>query len=167
MSPASKPASFISAQERLSALESAQHPWNPRSGMQGLHLSRKAGLQRCGVSWVRLDPGKESFAYHAHHVEEEWIFVLEGQGEAYVDGQTLPIGAGDFLAFPTPSVAHLLRNTGSNPLLYLMGGENREFEVADFPELNRRMVKSPAGATVYRLSDGQRLADAFSTVPKD
>jgi uncharacterized cupin superfamily protein len=44
--------------------------------------------------------------------------------------------------FPTPSVPHHLKNPSDQDLVYLMGGENRKFEVADFPRLGKRMVKS-------------------------
>ena len=48
-----------------------------------------------------------------------------------------PVAAGDFIAFPTPSVAHVLRNTGDADLVYLMGGENHALEVIDYPELGK------------------------------
>ena len=52
------------------------HPWNPNSSITGTQISRLAGLQRTGVSLVKIPPGKESFVYHAHHREEEWIYIL-------------------------------------------------------------------------------------------
>jgi uncharacterized cupin superfamily protein len=80
------------------------------------------------VNFIRVPAGKESFVYHSHRFEEEWMYVLAGSGIAFIDGQEFAISAGDFLGFPAPSVAHLLRNTGSEDLVYLAGGENREFE---------------------------------------
>lgn len=55
------------------AEETFSHPWNPSSEMTGTHLSALGGLARTGVSIIRVPPGKESFAYHAHHREEEWV----------------------------------------------------------------------------------------------
>src|SRR4029078_10488293 len=89
------------------------HPWNPRSLMQGTQLARSVGLKRTGVNFVRVPAGKESFVYHSHRHEEEWIYLLAGSGVAFIDDQEFPIAAGDFMGFPTPSVAHLLRNTGT------------------------------------------------------
>jgi hypothetical protein len=40
-------------------------------------------------------------------------------------------------------------------LVYLMGGENREFEVADFPRLGKRMVKSGEKFEVYDVSNAK------------
>jgi len=125
------------------------HPWNPQSLMRGTQLARSVGLKRTGVNYMRVPPGKESFVYHSHRHEEEWIYVLSGAATALIDGTEYPIAAGDFIGFPTPSVAHLLRNTGTEDLVYLAGGENREFEIAEFPTLHRRMVRTGDQVTVY------------------
>lgn len=135
--------------------DSFSHPWNPDSEIIGTHLSGITGLERTGVSRVRIPPGKESFAYHLHHREEEWIYILSGRGVAVVDGDEFDMSAGDFIAFPAPSVAHNMTNPFDEELVYLMGGENRKFELADFPDLDRRMVRNGDKIEIYRLSDGK------------
>jgi uncharacterized cupin superfamily protein len=124
-----------------SKAQTFRHPWNPGSELHGTHLSGEAGLERTGISVAVLPPGKESFAYHAHDAEEEWVYLLEGRAVARIDGEEIELEAGDFVAFPTPSVAHQLSNPYEEPVRYLMGGESRDVEVADFPELGRRMVR--------------------------
>ncbi len=131
------------------------HPWNPQSLMRGTQLARSVGLKRTGVNFIRVPAGRESFVYHSHRYEEEWLYILAGSGIALIDGQEFPIAAGDFLGFPTPSVAHLLRNTGVEDLVYLAGGENREFEVADFPSLGKRMVKMGQQVDIYDADDAK------------
>lgn len=140
-----------------SAESSASHPWNPKSLLVGTHLSRLGGLKRAGVSLVRVPAGHESFAYHAHHHEEEWVYVLEGRGVAEIDGVEHEVGPGDFMAFPAPSVAHHLRNPFTADLVYLMGGENLDHEVADFPRHGKRMVRIGRQVTVYDLASGKPL----------
>jgi len=107
-------------------------------GILGVQLS-------CGSSGplnlIRIPAGKESFAYHSHQHEEEWIYVLSGKALALIDDVEYEIGAGDFIGFPTPSVAHHLRNPGPDELVYLVGGENRDNEIADFPKLGKRIVR--------------------------
>ena len=39
-----------------------------------------------------------------------------------------------------------------------MGGENRKFEVADFPRLGKRMVKSGDNFEVYDMSNAKPFA---------
>ncbi|MDZ7748320.1 MAG: cupin domain-containing protein [Halofilum sp. (in: g-proteobacteria)] len=146
------------ARERDRAPRRRSPPWNPRSTIVGVRLGEELGLARTGVSVARVPPGRESFVYHAHHHEEEWLYILSGCGVAEVDGRELAVGPGDFLAFPTPSVAHHLRNPFDYDLVYLMGGEHRECEIADFPRLGKRTVRSGAEVTVYDLAAGQPLA---------
>lgn len=135
------------------------HPFNSKSEITGTHLSKMAGLERSGVSLVRIAPGKESFAYHMHHREEEWIYVLSGSGVALVDDEEYQLEAGDFIAFPTPSAVHNMSNPFDSDLVYLMGGENLEHEIADFPALDKRMVRLGESVQVYRLSDGKSWLD--------
>jgi uncharacterized cupin superfamily protein len=130
------------------------HPWNENSEISGTHMSMLGGLSRTGVSLVRIASGKESFAYHLHHREEEWIYVISGQAIARIDGREYRLEPGDFVAFPTPSVAHNMSNPFEAELVYLMGGEHHDHEIADFPELGRRMVRLGQKIEVYNLSDG-------------
>ncbi|MFO0585382.1 MAG: cupin domain-containing protein [Anaeromyxobacter sp.] len=134
------PRILVRASERGDA-GGSQHPWNPGSEIHGWMLGQAAGLTRLGVSLAWLPPGKESYAYHLHHREEEWMYLLEGEGVVDVDDREVAVGPGDFLGFP-PGVAHLVRNTGAGDLRFLQGGEViSDVEVADFPRLKRRMVR--------------------------
>ena len=117
-------------------------------------MSGLAGLERTGVSFVRIAPGKESFAYHLHHREEEWVYVVAGRGLAIIDGEEYELEPGDFVAFPTPSVPHQMTNPTEEDLVYLMGGENKDYEIADFPTLDKRMIRRGPEVEIYRLSDG-------------
>src|SRR5947207_11242581 len=75
---------------------------NPNSHLLRTGLSRLAGLQRAHVSLGRIPPGKDSFAYHAHTVEEEWVYILAGRGLADIDGKQYEGGPGQLMSFPTP-----------------------------------------------------------------
>jgi uncharacterized cupin superfamily protein len=131
------------------------HPWNPKSEIQATWVGRMAGLVRTGVGVGRLAPGRESFAYHAHHSEEEWVYVVSGRAVARIDGSDYELGPGDFVAFPTPSVPHNMSNPFDEDVVYLMGGENHATDVVDFPELGRRMVKASGAIKYYPMSEGK------------
>ncbi len=131
------------------------HPWNPRSELTGYQMGKATGLRRTGVNIARMPPGKESFVYHSHWSEEEWLYILSGRGVARLDGTDYEVDAGDFMAFPTPGVAHHLRNPFEEELVYLMGGENRDIDVADFPDLGKRMFRHPKGVEIYDLNAGK------------
>ena len=133
------------------------HPWNPNSELRGTRLSSLAGLSRLGVTRAVMPPGKESFVYHSHHREEEWIYVLSGRGLAEIGGEEHEVGAGDFMGFPAPQVAHHLRNPYEEDLVYLMGGEVLDVDVADFPRLGKRMVRRGMEVEIYDVSDAKEF----------
>src|ERR1041384_5860574 len=131
------------------------HPWNPASLMHGTQLARSVGLKRTGVNFIRVPAGKESYVYHSHQHEEEWIYVLSGRACALIVEEEYEVAAGDSIGFPAPSVAHLLRNPGPDDLVYLSGGENREFDIADFPKLGKRMIRRGNQVEIYDAADAQ------------
>ena len=134
---------------------SFSHPFNPKSLVTGTQLSRLAGLQRVGVSKVTVPAGRESFVYHSHQVEEEWVYILSGRGIARIDGEEYEVSAGDFMGFPTPGIAHHLMNPFDDDLVYLMGGESSDVEIADFPDLGKRMVRRGKQADIFEIGDAQ------------
>lgn len=150
-----QPGVVVRAEDITKAEQSFSHPWNPRSEIVGTRLSQLSGLERCGISLARVAPGKESFVLHNHHYEEEWLYILTGRAVVQIDDQEHQVAAGDFLAFPTPSAAHHLRNPFDEAVVYLMGGENRDFEIADFPELGKRMLRHEGKIEIYSLADAK------------
>ncbi|HSN72987.1 MAG TPA: cupin domain-containing protein [Steroidobacteraceae bacterium] len=146
---------LLRAAESAAREQTFSHPFNPRSEISGAQLAAMTGLKRTGVNLARIPPGKESFVYHSHWAEEEWIYILSGHGRARIDGVEYEVGPGDFMGFPTPGVAHHLANPYDTELVYLMGGERREVEVADFPDLGRRMVRRGSEVDVFDIADAR------------
>jgi uncharacterized cupin superfamily protein len=143
------------AGEIAPAMRPFRQKLNPNSLFRAAGLSRLAGMSRAHVSLVRLPPGKDSFAYHAHMLEEEWIYILSGRAIADIDGDSAEVGPGDFMGFATPSPPHLLRNTFDEECTYLMGGEDRPIDVVSYPELEKRflMMQTEKGAEFYELGE--------------
>jgi uncharacterized cupin superfamily protein len=127
-----------------------RHPLNPRSEIHGFLLSRRVGLERVGLNLARVPAGKESFVFHVHHSQEEFAWVLSGQGTAEIGDERFAIGPGDFLGFPPATHAHPLI-AGSEDLVYLSGGENHAVEVADFPREGKRLVSVRGENVLYPL----------------
>lgn len=63
-------------------------------------IGRAAGLQRLGLHLVRVPPGQRTSLPHAEEDEEEFVVVLEGEVDAWIDGDLHPMRAGDLTAFP-------------------------------------------------------------------
>ncbi len=146
----SKPSAHSPHLVRTSQLEGhdelhISHPLNDRSEVFMTRLSDPTGLTHLGISLARVPPGKESFALHAHSVQEEWIYVVSGRGHVQLDDELVPIETGDFLGFPAGGPAHLVRNTSEEQLVYLQGGDRREGDRGRFPDL---------GKVAYQHDDG-------------
>jgi len=139
--------------------ESFSHPFNPNSQIFGATLSDGTGLERIGVHWIRVPAGKESFVYHRHRTEEEFIYILAGRGIAEIDGEEFEVGPGDFMGFGTsPPVAHHLRNPFTEDLVYLSGGERRPSEIAEYPKLGKMMVRAGTAISIFETASAQGMA---------
>jgi uncharacterized cupin superfamily protein len=134
--------------------ESFVHPLNPSSQIYGTSLGKKVGLKRVGISYVTVPAGKESFAFHAHHADEEWVFILAGRGIAEIADEAIEVAPGDFVGYPT-GVPHNMRNPHDEDLVYLMGGESNTIEIADFPRHNKRLVRMENRAQLHPLDTAE------------
>ena len=132
------------------------HPFNPKSEVHMRSLGDAAGLERLGIHIIRVPPGRESFAYHAHYTEEEFVFILSGRGIAEVAGEKTEVGPGDFLGFPTsPPTPHHMHNPFDKDLVYLSGGERRVTEVADFPKHRLRQLRVGMNFSIHSLDEAK------------
>lgn len=131
------------------AVARGRHPFNPDSEMQIVRLGDMSGMRRVFTNMIRLPPGKESYIPHAHAVEEEMVFILEGEGVVVLDDVRHPIGPGDYVGFPTDGVVHSIINTGGAPLTYISVGERANVEVAHMPTLGKTAVFRPGRITMF------------------
>jgi uncharacterized cupin superfamily protein len=83
-----------------------------------------AGLERIGINLQRLPPGTRSSWPHAEENEEEFVYVLEGEVDAWIDGHLHRMVAGELAAFPAGTgISHCFINNGEREALLLVGGE--------------------------------------------
>jgi len=89
-------------------------------------LGKAAGLQRVGVNLQRLPPGTRSSWPHAEENEEEFVYVISGEVDAWIDGHLHRMVAGDLAAFPVGTgISHCFLNNGDKEALLLVGGETQ------------------------------------------
>lgn len=138
---------------------SFSHPLNPKSEVHMRSLGDAVGLQRLGIHLMRVLPGKEAFVFHAHHTEEEFIYVLSGRGMAEIGEEEFEVGPGDFMGFSAPSVGHHLRNPFEEDLVYLAGGERHAAEIADFPRLGKRVVRVGMSFSIHDTENAEGFAE--------
>jgi uncharacterized cupin superfamily protein len=87
-------------------------------------IGKAAGLQRIGVNLLRLPPGERSSWPHAEEKEEEFVYVLEGEVDAWINGFLHRMQPGDFTAFPAGTgICHCFINNSAQDALLMVGGE--------------------------------------------
>lgn len=105
-------------------------------------LSDAVGLTRMGVGWRSVDPGHASTHRHFHSVEEEWAYVLSGEGAVRIGSHRLDVRPGCFVGFPPGPCPHHFLATTAEPLAILEGGERRRQEDECFyPDLGQFAVE--------------------------
>lgn len=87
-------------------------------------LGKEAGLERIGINIQRLPPGTRSSWPHAEENEEEFVYVISGEVDAWIDGHVFPMTSGDLAAFPVGTgISHCFINNGDREVVLLVGGE--------------------------------------------
>jgi uncharacterized cupin superfamily protein len=117
------------------------HSLNPQAVRHTKSLSDLLGMTHLGIHLVRVEPGKETTEFHFHHQEEEFMYIISGRGIAEIGDEQVEVGPGDFLGFSAPSLPHTMKNAFDADLVYLMGGERRNFDMCDYPRLKKRLFR--------------------------
>ncbi|MCX6119924.1 MAG: cupin domain-containing protein [Proteobacteria bacterium] len=82
------------------------------------------GLNRIAVNYIILESGDRSSWPHAHSEQEEFLFILKGHGQVWVDGNLYDVSEGDSIAFPPGTgITHCLINNSENQLRLIVVGE--------------------------------------------
>ncbi len=146
---------------RIAALEERVHvhQFNANAIRHTRSLGDLAGLTDMGVHLVRVEPGRETTAHHFHGQDEEFLYVLSGRGVATIGEEDLPVGPGDFMAFPKNSLAHSMRvpADAADDLVYLMGGTRAPIDVCTYPRLRRRMYRIDGAKEYVEMDDLKKV----------
>jgi uncharacterized cupin superfamily protein len=90
----------------------------------GRAIGKAAGLLKIGLHLDRLEPGHRTSYPHAEEKEEEFVFVLDGEVDAWIDGHLHRMQAGDLAAFPAGTgICHTFINNADRTAKLLVGGE--------------------------------------------
>jgi uncharacterized cupin superfamily protein len=75
-------------------------------------LGGAAGTAQTGLSRYRLGPGERAMPVHVHADEEEFFFVLDGEGLSWQDGRTHAVRAGDCVLHGAAAETHTIVGAG-------------------------------------------------------
>jgi uncharacterized cupin superfamily protein len=101
----------------------------------GARLGEHLGLTRLGIHHERLPPGRRTSYPHAESAEEEFVFVLEGAPDVWLDGTLHRLAPGDSVGFPAGTgICHsFLNNTGEEVRLLVVGEASKPENRIHYP----------------------------------
>ena len=102
--------------------------------MKTARVGAALGLSKLGCALQIVPPGKRAFPHHVHHVCDEMMVILEGEGEYRWGEDHYPIRPGDMIGAPAATRAHQIINTGEGELVYLTFSSNHEADVTEYPD---------------------------------
>jgi uncharacterized cupin superfamily protein len=110
----------------------------------GLHayFSKHFGLSRLGVAHHRLKPGQRASWPHAEADEDEFVFVVEGTPDVWVNGYVKRLKVGDGVGFKSGTgIAHtIINNSDEDVRLIVVGEPSRRHSKLSYP-MNPSRVK--------------------------
>jgi uncharacterized cupin superfamily protein len=112
-------------------------------------LGDRFGLANFGVNLTRLGPGAQSALRHAHTLQDEFIYVLQGEPTLILDRGETELGPGMCAGFKAGGEAHHLVNRTNRDVVYLEIGDRTAGDAALYPDDD--LMYAPAGSTGPRL----------------
>jgi uncharacterized cupin superfamily protein len=92
----------------------------------GAVFSDRFGLTRIGIHHERLPPGRRTSYPHAESSEEEFVYVIAGTPDVWLDGHLHRLAPGDAVGFPAGTGAcHSFLNNSDEEVRLLVVGERR------------------------------------------
>lgn len=126
--------------------ESYSYPGDTETFSYGVCLSRPFQMKSVAIWLEKLPSGKRSSWPHAHSVEEEFVFILQGEPHILLgekEHQVLAFTGVDFKA--GSGIAHTLINKTQEDIYYLCVGEcepkGDKIYYPNHPERNEQMRK--------------------------
>jgi uncharacterized cupin superfamily protein len=114
-------------------------------------LGAAADLTQFGVNLLRLPPGAWSSQRHWHTVEDELVYVIEGEVVLVTNAGEERLVAGDCAGFKAgdPDAHHIQNRSGAEAVLLEIGTASTE-DCVEYPDIDLRAL--PAG---YVHKDGR------------
>ncbi len=120
---------FIKHFTEIQEKDDAHYPGSEELLCIGSPFAKKFGLKRLGIHHEVLPPGRRTSWPHAESEEEEFVYVIEGNPEAWVDGVLHQLNPGDGVGFPAGTgICHTFVNNTLKDVRLLVVGETSKKE---------------------------------------
>ncbi len=132
-------------------------PFRSRMGERAKRrLGEACGLTRMGINKVTLGPGGQSALRHWHTLEDEFVYVLEGEVVLVTDAGEQVLKRGTCAGYPAGKRdAHHFVNRSGAPAVYLEIGTRVDGDNAFYPDDDLMWCEDENGAFAAH-KDGRR-----------
>ena len=118
-------------------------------------LGDHAGLKNYGVNLVRVMPGGQSSARHAHSKQDEFVYVVEGELVLVTDAGRETVGPGACIGFPAGTGdGHHFLNLGDRNATFLVVGDRTQSGEVSYPDIDLTWRMGGDGVKGYFHKDG-------------
>jgi uncharacterized cupin superfamily protein len=134
-------------------------PYRSRMGERAKRrLAAACGLTKVGVNLVTLGPGGQSALRHWHTLEEEFVYVLEGEVVLVTNAGEQTLTAGMCAGYPAGGRdGHHFINRSSRPAKYLEIGTNVPGDIAFYPDDDVMLIQTEDTDYAYVHKDGRKF----------
>ena len=93
----------------------------------GSPFGRHFGFARLGIHHELLPPGRRTSWPHCESTEDEFVYVIEGAPDVWLDGELVRLAPGDGVGFPAGTgLCHtFINNTDTDVRLLVVGDRRR------------------------------------------
>lgn len=118
---------FIRHYIEIQSPDNAHYPGSDELLCISADFGKAFEFQRLGVGIDELPPGRRTSWPHAHSTEEEFIYVVEGTPDVWLDGQLHRLKPGDGVGFPAGTgISHTFLNNTDETVRLLVMGERKK-----------------------------------------
>lgn len=164
---------FIRHWREIQLPDDNQYPGSNERLTLDSNFGRAFGMQRVGFNHVIVPPGRRTSWPHCESAEDEFVFVIEGEPDAWIDGVLYRLAPGDAVGFPAGTgIAHtFINNTGQDVRLLVGGERSRDDNRCHYPLHPKRNAEIGEyhwkDAPTQLKGDHDGLPDALRAKPVD
>ena len=116
------------------------------AGRERKRLGNVVGLDQFGVNLTRLKPGAASSQRHWHEMEDEFVYIVEGEVVLCENDSETVLRPGDAAGWKAGVAnGHCLINRSARDAVYLEIGARAKHDRVDYPGVDMRVVKDDSG----------------------
>jgi uncharacterized cupin superfamily protein len=150
---------FIKHYSEIQEPDNSCYPDSDERLSIGSPFGKIFGFKRLGIHHELLKSGRRTSWPHAESSEEEFVYVVEGEPDAWIDGDLHRLKPGDGVGFvPGTGIAHtFINNTETDVKLLVVGDTNRDDNKCIYPIHPERNME--IGEFLWKSAPKRKIGD--------